>query len=378
MALIINGPVGMIVKRLSVKWSHLCYIAFITSAVILFTSSFFITYVQFDKDPALHSQPLKSHFVLPNNVKHNHWNRTEQSPWIYRIPPILHQKWMTEYVPIETNSWISSWNRLHPEWKYWFWTDKSVFEFLQESFPEFTDLYQGYKKDIQRADVMRYFVLYQFGGIYADLDIEWLRSLDENILNRTCFIAQEPLEHALLINEKKDFDRPFGTNALMGCRPKHPFFKYVIERLRYKATLSSVQETTGPWMVDSLAQEYIKQTKHAKVVDKLFLAPPKYFLPTSDPRMAGVFIDECLALSEENENEISDKKEKMKKNLCKHLLKLGYDKHNKAEAESYSDHKWQHTYMQSYFVRGKNENNIHIKQLIPQATIVTFKVHSLA
>ena len=375
MAKVISRIVGLVIKGSS-KWPNCCYLASIALTVIFISSTFMmIIKVHLGSEQALQQlQPLKSHFMMPNNVFNDNWNKTDKEIWRYRIPPILHQKWMTEYVPIETKTWISSWNKLHPEWKYWFWTDKSVFDFLQESFPDFTDLYKGYKQDIQRADVMRYFVLYQFGGVYADLDFEWLRSLDEDILNRTCFIAQEPLEHALLINEKKNFDRPFGTNALMGCRRKHPFFKYVIERLKDKATLSGEQETTGPWMVDSLAQEYIKQTKYSKDEDKLFLAPPKYFLPRSDPRIFGVFIDECLVLkmSHEDGNGISNKREKMRKNLCKDLLKLGYEKYHAVPSDSYSDHKWQHSYMQSYYVRGKSKNNIHINQLVPQATVVAF------
>jgi len=37
-------------------------------------------------------------------------------------------------------------------------------------YPWFLETFDGYVYPIQRADAIRYFVLYYFGGIYIDLD----------------------------------------------------------------------------------------------------------------------------------------------------------------------------------------------------------------
>ncbi len=34
------------------------------------------------------------------------------SDWSFKIPKILHQKWLTQYVPRMTIPWISSWNKV--------------------------------------------------------------------------------------------------------------------------------------------------------------------------------------------------------------------------------------------------------------------------
>ncbi len=39
-------------------------------------------------------------------------------------------------------------------------------QLIRDKFPWFLKTYQAYRYNIQRADVLRYFVLYEYGGIY--------------------------------------------------------------------------------------------------------------------------------------------------------------------------------------------------------------------
>src|SRR5437868_4915078 len=54
---------------------------------------------------------------------------------------------------------------------YFLWTDDRSIRFLALYYPWFLPTYNNYKYDIQRADAIRYFVLYHYGGIYLDTDI---------------------------------------------------------------------------------------------------------------------------------------------------------------------------------------------------------------
>ena len=58
------------------------------------------------------------------------------------------------------------------------WTDASSREFIAKHYSWFLDTFDNYSYPIQRADAIRYFVLYHFGGIYIDLDIGCLRPVD--------------------------------------------------------------------------------------------------------------------------------------------------------------------------------------------------------
>jgi mannosyltransferase OCH1-like enzyme len=42
--------------------------------------------------------------------------------------------------------------------------------FIATHYPWFLATFEGYTYPIQRADSIRYFVLYHYGGIYIDLD----------------------------------------------------------------------------------------------------------------------------------------------------------------------------------------------------------------
>lgn len=70
---------------------------------------------------------------------------------------------------------------------------------------------------VQRADLVSYELIYQFGGIYANTDMEALRSLDPILEGVEAFAGME--------------DGEFLSNALMGCVRGNEFFAEVIEEL---------------------------------------------------------------------------------------------------------------------------------------------------
>lgn len=97
---------------------------------------------------------------------------------------------------------------------------------------------------VQRADLVSYELLYQFGGIYANTDMECVRPLDPILDGVTAFAGYEQ-EH-------------FLSNALMGCTPGHPFFRAVIDRLpaRYYGMAGCpMNVTTGPHLLTAVAGE---------------------------------------------------------------------------------------------------------------------------
>jgi hypothetical protein len=62
--------------------------------------------------------------------------------------------------------------------EYMLWTDARSRDFIAEHYAWFLDTFDNYTYPIQRADAIRYFVLYHYGGIYLDLDVGCLRPLD--------------------------------------------------------------------------------------------------------------------------------------------------------------------------------------------------------
>ena len=96
------------------------------------------------------------------------------------IPKIIHQTWKNENIPYDTfkQEWIDSWINLNPVWEYKLWTDDDILSFIEDKFPWFVNRFNEYPKNIQRVDAFRYFVLYEYGGLYADMDFECFKNID--------------------------------------------------------------------------------------------------------------------------------------------------------------------------------------------------------
>jgi mannosyltransferase OCH1-like enzyme len=102
------------------------------------------------------------------------------------IPTIIHQVWINDLFlgkPRREPSTRSKeeWLRYHPDWKYMLWTDETILHHLETYHPEYVALYKNYEYLIQRADMIRYFILYDFGGVYCDMDMYPLRNIEDFI-----------------------------------------------------------------------------------------------------------------------------------------------------------------------------------------------------
>ncbi|KAH3705669.1 hypothetical protein DPMN_080746 [Dreissena polymorpha] len=108
-----------------------------------------------------------------------------------------------------------------------FWTDAIVRQLIEARYPDFLVLWDNNRNNINKADALRYFVLYEFGGIYADLDFECFRPLDPVTRKYAAIFPLEPFEHSTF-----RLKIPFLlNNAIMMSRPRHPFLKFMIDNL---------------------------------------------------------------------------------------------------------------------------------------------------
>ncbi len=87
------------------------------------------------------------------------------------IPKIIHQTWKDNNIPDKWKISKKMWKKHHPEWRYILWTDKMIRDYIEIGYPEFLKLFDSYKYNIQRVDMIRYFILKDLGGIYSDLDL---------------------------------------------------------------------------------------------------------------------------------------------------------------------------------------------------------------
>jgi len=144
--------------------------------------------------------------------------------------------------------------KTHPGWDYRFYDDNDCRLVVSNMMPELLEIYDRLPLDIQRVDLFRLIVVYLFGGVYADLDIEILRPLDD-LTKYTCVFAEEKTiteqqreklahTHCLRI-----------ANYMFAAVPQDPFIGRLIMELVKRGMSRSIEsdrdvlETTGPGMV---------------------------------------------------------------------------------------------------------------------------------
>ena len=271
-----------------------------------------------------------------------------------RIPKIIHQVWRDAKVPVNFKRWIESWKINHPTYHYVLWTDKLMRKLVAERFPGYLKTYDAYNLTIERADAFRYFVLYEYGGIYADLDMESLKPLDKLLLSNDCILSQEPEAHSHILYH---FERPLPCNAFMMCRPRHPFFRYTIYNLeRFCIKDRNPITTTGPLFLYKILPEY--QKLQIAKTSPLLIGAQDDFMPTFDHMLVNPLRNWCL-----NSTKLSPKSQQ----TCKTLQASRFK--NIAPPSSYSNHHWVHSWVyKTYKVQGKAAY-VDLKKIIPDACI---------
>lgn len=96
----------------------------------------------------------------------------------------------TSQVPPIMKNFSDSWIENNPEYEYRFCDDDEVFNFIKSNFPEYLEGYKKIKYGASRADLWRYLIIYQYGGVYADLDCRCLSPLRKWIKPDSGYVTQ--------------------------------------------------------------------------------------------------------------------------------------------------------------------------------------------
>lgn len=171
------------------------------------------------------------------------------------VPKILHQIWINES-PELPEAWSTArdeWKAHHPEWKHMIWCKSHARAYIAESHPSFLGVFDGLPHAIQRIDMIRYFFLYDFGGVYCDLDQYPTQNIEPYLETG----AQAYFVHSANWSS--------FTNSLMASKRGAPIWLEVQARLRVRPPWwcigkhLTVMMTTGPCMLDSVLRNTAEQ-----------------------------------------------------------------------------------------------------------------------
>lgn len=195
------------------------------------------------------------------------------------IPAIIHQIWSDKIkkIPGSLLKLADTWKHHHPEWKYEFWDDDSISNFVRTRYPQYWERYSAFPYDIQRWDTVRYLILYTFGGLYVDFDMECMEPIEPLLGIDVCSFSLEPVENLL-----PDSPRPYLSNTFIACKPGDPFLHFIIGHIfsahinestdREKDPSLTVLGTTGPLCISRLYALYPDKEK-INLISSHYLSP---------------------------------------------------------------------------------------------------------
>ncbi len=189
------------------------------------------------------------------------------------FPRRIFQTWKNHTPPPNMNYWSRTWMTHNPSYNHELWDDVQNRAFVAEHYPWFLPTYDGYDREIKRADAIRYMYLHKHGGIYADMDFECLQSFEPLLqdLEKNYDIVLGSM------NSKANLEMHSVPNAILISKPGQDFWLSLLHRMQEVAKDSSlgVEAMTGPIVLKKMVDRNWFGSYHIKILE------PEIFYPIS-------------------------------------------------------------------------------------------------
>ena len=182
------------------------------------------------------------------------------------IPKTIHYCWFGgNPLPELAQKCIASWKEYCPDYEIIEWNE-SNFDFSDCTYAR--EAYEA-KKWAFVSDYARLKIIYEYGGIYLDTDVELLASLD-SLLNNDCFMGIEKSNY-------------IATGLGYGAIPKFNIIKELLDlyfHLSFVNTDGTFDLTPCPVITTDLFQKkgFVKEDK-TQIIDNTTIYSSEYFCP---------------------------------------------------------------------------------------------------
>lgn len=181
-----------------------------------------------------------------------------------RIPRIIHYCWFGKNEkPDIVIDCINSWRRFFVGWKIIEWNESN---YDLESIQYAKDAYMLGKWAFV-SDVVRLDVLYRYGGIYLDVDVEFIKPLPECLLETVGFMGFE-------------YTNTIAPGLIFGVEKRNPFVCKILlsyENEHFCINKNGIYRTINMRITDALEAEGLRKNGEYQVVLGFHILPAEYF-----------------------------------------------------------------------------------------------------
>jgi mannosyltransferase OCH1-like enzyme len=156
----------------------------------------------------------------------------------------LHYTWKDKNIPEKYIKNINSWKKELPDWNFTFWDDKSIDSLLKNEKIKF-------KSKIEKIDYAKYYIMYNFGGLYIDIDVELYSNIEELLISDNC----------IFFKEKFDKDKEHYGPFLLYANKKETLYKELLLYIKAIKKIDNIKNvktrtievlySTGPLMLNN-------------------------------------------------------------------------------------------------------------------------------
>lgn len=188
------------------------------------------------------------------------------------LPKVIHYCWFGRApLPRLAFKCIESWKKYFPDYEIKEWNednfDVNMIPYTQEAYVQ--------KRYAFVSDYARFWILYNYGGIYFDTDVEVIKPMDDIIVHGA-FMGCETIV-------KKEIPIYVNPGLGLGCEAGHPIYHDLLQlysTLHFidsdgKQNLKTIVQYTSEYLV-GLGLEKIDKIQN---VGNIYIYPKEYFNP---------------------------------------------------------------------------------------------------
>lgn len=191
------------------------------------------------------------------------------------IPRIIHYCWFGRSpLPKSAQKCIESWKKYFPDYEIREWNEDN---FDVNMVPYTAEAYQC-KKYAFVSDYARFWILYNYGGIYFDTDVEVIKPMDD-IVSKGAFMGVEsPVSKA---NKVLTVAPGLGIGAEKGMELYQQLLSYYDKLHFMDKNGNMIQTTVVEYTTNVLIDKGLKPVNETQLVSGVSIYPAEYFNPTN-------------------------------------------------------------------------------------------------
>ena len=194
------------------------------------------------------------------------------------IPKIIHYCWFGgKPLPKSAEKCIASWRKFLPDYEIKEWNEQN---FDVNIIPYTAEAYQA-RKFAYVSDYARFWVLYRYGGLYFDVDVEVIKPMDD-IIARGPFMGCESSS----VEGAAPSELGVAPGLGLGVNPGLGLVKELLgiyEQMGFESEnqnrAAGIYKTVVSYTTDLLVSHGLKNTPEIQLVDGIYIYPKEYFNP---------------------------------------------------------------------------------------------------